>query len=292
LTDAYRLDKQRLTTAFEHAARSYDQHAVLQQQVAERMIERLDLVKIAPQRILDAGAGTGRSARLLARRYGQARVLLLDLAVGMLREARHQAPRFFSRLAYVCADVEALPLASGSVDMAFSNLALQWCNDLDRAFAELRRVMRPHGIFMFSTFGPDTLKELRSSWSEVDNNTHVHAFFDMHDIGDALIRAVYSSPVLDVEVFTLTYQDVYGLMRDLKALGAGNATVGRSRSLTGKKRLTKVAAAYEAFRRDGIIPATYEVVYGHAWVPSTGTRPQDGSTVTTFPLTRLRKPRA
>jgi malonyl-CoA O-methyltransferase len=155
-------------------------------------------------------------------------------------------------------------------------LAIQWCNDLDQAFRELHRVMRPEGLLMFSTFGPDTLKELRAATSADQNHTHVSRFMDMHDIGDALVRAGFAAPVMDVERITLTYDDVRDLMRDLKAVGANNATEGRRRGLEGKSFLQRLAQGYERFRRDGKLPATYEVVYGHAWKPQAMPQVPDG----------------
>ena len=158
-----------------------------------------------------------------------------------------------------------MPLADASVDVVYSNLMLQWCDDLDALFAEFRRVLKPRGLLTFSTFGPDTLKELRAAWASVDGHTHVHRFIDMHDIGDALVRAGLSEPVLDVERFTLTYEDVQALMRDLKAIGAHNAAAGRAPGLTGRGRLRAMSAAYERYRSAGRLPASYEVVYGQAW---------------------------
>jgi malonyl-CoA O-methyltransferase len=292
-SDPYHLDKQRLAAAFDRAAARYEDRAVLQNIVAERMDERLDFVKLEPDWILDGGAGTGFATRLLTKRYREARVLALDLSHNMLLEARRRASQPWSREYYLRGDLESLSIASASVDMVFSNLALQWCNDLDRAFRECLRVLKPNGLFMFSTFGPDTLKELRASWAALDDKTHVHAFFDMHDIGDALIRAGFSGPVLDVEHLTLTYPDVHAVMRDLKDIGAVNVALGRRRGLTGKRHLTAVREQYEQYRREGVLPATYEVVYGHAWAPEPHTRPQDGSTVSAFPiskLTRLKRP--
>jgi malonyl-CoA O-methyltransferase len=207
----------------------------------------------------------------------------------MLREARSRAPRFFSKQRFVQADLEALPIAPRRLDMIFSNLALQWCNDLDRTFREFRAVLKINGLLTFSSFGPDTLKELRASWAEVDGRPHVHAFMDMHDIGDALIHAGFSSPVLDVEHFTLTYQELDALMRDLKTIGASNAASGRGRALTGRNQLSRLRDTYERYRKEGLLPATYEVVYGHAWVPEASERPQDGSTVATFPLNQLKR---
>jgi malonyl-CoA O-methyltransferase len=291
LPDPYRLDKRGIAQAFDRAAAGYEQQAVLQRTVAERMVERLEVVRIKPDWVLDVGGGTGYAARLLSKRYPRARILLLDLSHEMLLEARRRAPRFFSHERYVQGDAEALPLSAASADMIFSSLTLQWCNELDQVFREFRRILKVDGLVMLSTLGPDTLKELRRSWAEVDDDPHVHAFVDMHDLGDALIRAGFSSPVLDVERFTLTYKDLYALMRDLKALGASNRSMARRRGLTGKTSLAKLQQGYEHHRREGLLPATYEVVYGHAWVPEQDTRPQDGSTVATFPLAELRRSR-
>ncbi len=262
----YVLNKAQLRAAFERAAPIYDQVAVLQREVGARLLDRLALVRMVPQVVLDVGAGTGNSTQGLARRYRKARVIALDLAVAMLRQVRRRSPWLHS-WQLVCGDVERLPLADASCDLVFSNLTLQWCQDLDSAFAELRRVLRPGGLLLFSTLGPDTLKELRASWETADGHTHVNAFVDMHDVGDALLRARFAEPVMDMETLTLTYTDARGLMRDLKTLGAHNVTAGRARGLTGKGCLKVMLAAYEGLRRDDVLPATYEVVYGHAWIP-------------------------
>jgi malonyl-CoA O-methyltransferase len=151
--------------------------------------------------------------------------------------------------------------------MIFSNLAIQWCNDLDAAFEGMHRVLRTDGLLTFSTLGPDTLKELRAASKTDGERVSVSRFFDMHDIGDALVRAGFSAPVLDVERVVLTYDDVIDVMRDLKAIGAHNAADGRGRGLQGRDFLKKITANYEQFRREGKLPATFEVVYGHAWKP-------------------------
>ena len=276
--DPFALDPQRVRAAFDAAAADYDAVAVVQAEVRQRLLERLELFRIAPRRILDAGCGTGHGARALLGRYRRAALVALDQAPGMLLATRQRRP-WLRRLDPVCADAAALPLADASVDLVFSNLMLQWCNEPDRVFAEFRRVLRPGGLLLFTTFGPDTLKELRAAWRAADGATHVSRFIDMHDLGDALLRAGLAEPVMDVEHLVLTYADVRGLMRDLKTMGAGNATAGRSRGLTGRRRLAAVEAHYETLRRDGRLPATWEVVYGHAWagLPREGKRPGEAA---------------
>lgn len=283
------LDKRHLRAAFERAATSYDDVAVLQRRVAGNMLARLEVVRFAPATVLDVGCGTGHVAQALRRRYPRARLLAVDLAWAMARRARRRLRRFGffpdARAACICTDTEALPFADASLDMVVSNLTLQWCDPV-KTFAEWRRVLRPGGLLMFTSFGPDTLAELRTAWSTVDGRPHVHGFVDMHDLGDALVYAGFAEPVLDVERFTLTYPDVLGVLRDLKRLGAHNAARDRSRGLTGRQRFAAFRAAYERLRVDGRIPATYETVYAHAWAP-TASRAVDG--VATIPVSQLRR---
>lgn len=283
------LDHRAVRRAFDDAAGRYDAHAALQREVANRLLERLDYTSIAPATVLDLGAGTGYCAGLLERRYPRAAVVLADVAPAMLVQARLRARRWFSRRCYVCADANALPLAPSSVDLVVSSLTFQWCEDLRPVFAECLRVLKPGGLLLFSTLGPDTLRELRAAWAAVDDAPHVNRFHDMHIVGDALIAAGFSSPVMERDDLTVTYEDVLTLMKDLKGIGAHNSHQQRSRALYGRQRLGRLAAAYEPFRRDGLLPATYEAVYGHAWAPVMDTRPQDGSTVATFPFSQLRK---
>ncbi|MFP4695318.1 methyltransferase domain-containing protein, partial [Thiohalospira sp.] len=185
------------------------------------------------------------------------------------------------RRGFAAADLEALPFPAASFDLVFSNLTLQWC-DPAAAFAEVRRVLRPGGLFLFTTFGPDTLHELRSAWAAVDGEAHVNTFVDMHDLGDELVHAGLADPVMDMEYFTLTYPDCRALMRDLKAIGAQTVTGGRRSGLTGRRALAALEAAYEAFRTaEGVLPTTWEVVHGHAWAPETTPaqqRAEDGAT--------------
>lgn len=273
MSDELLVDKRLVRRSFERAAATYDRAAVLQHEVCQRMLGRLDYIKCQPATLLDAGSGTGNALAGLAQRYPQARLIALDIAPAMLLHTRSRVPWWKTvlvrrpRPAAVCADIERLPVADASVGMVWSNLALQWVNDLPQAFAEMQRVLAPGGLLMFSTFGPDTLKELRTAYQGTDRHTHVNRFIDMHDIGDMLVHSGFADPVMDMEILTLTYADVRELMRDLKAIGAHNVTQGRPAALSGRARLETMARNYEAFRRDGKLPATFEVIYGHAWKP-------------------------
>ncbi len=271
--------------AFERAARTYDDAAVLQREVCARLAAHLDPVRLAPRRILDLGCGTGHAFGELAARYRGAHLVGVDLAHAMLARSRARAPWWrrlpgVPRPSLACADAERLPLAAGAVDLVFSNLALQWC-DASRVFAESARVLAPGGLVLFSTFGPDTLRELRAAFAAADGAPHVNRFVDMHDLGDALVHAGFADPVMDMELVTLEYDSVGAVLRDLKAIGAVNSLPARSRGLTGRARWRRMTDAYEGLRRGGTLPATWEVVYGHAWkvAPS---RLADGRQVVRF----------
>ncbi len=269
MADAARPVKRDVRRAFDRAARTYDGAAVLQREIGGRLLEHLEPVRLEPRRVVDLGCGTGHAFDALAKRYPRASLLGLDLAPAMLARAKDRSPWWRRALgspspALVCADAESLPLAGGSVQLVFSNLALQWC-DPAAVFAEVSRALEPGGLFLFSTFGPDTLRELRAAFAAADGAPHVNAFVDMHDLGDALVGAGLSDPVMDMEVITMEYGSVEALARDLKAIGAVNALAARSRGLPGRARWERMAKAYEDFRRDAHLPATFEVVYGHAW---------------------------
>jgi len=286
VTDPFRIDGARVRRSFGRSARGYDATAVLQQRVRDELLERLDLVRLEPGTVLDLGAGTGHASRALQRRYRSSRVVALDLAEGMLREANRQQP-LLRRFRRVCGNAAALPLRDGSVELVFSNLMLQWCNDPDAVFRECRRVLQPGGLLTFATFGPDTLVELRRAWAAADGYAHVNRFIDMHDLGDALVRSGLAEPVMDVERYTLTYAEVRDLMHDLKAIGAHNANAGRPRGLTGKGALARMTAAYETLRQDGRLPATYEVVYGQAWCPAEAPRRSESPAEVRVPVGRI-----
>jgi len=258
-------DARWLRRSFDRAAASYDAAAVLQAEVRGVLLERLDLTRLEPRVVLDVGAATGQGARALKRRYPGARVMAVDSSAGMLRVAARRRA-WFRRFALLCADATRLPLADASVDLAFCNLLLPWCAP-DALFAELRRVLAPRGLLTLTGLGPDTLKELRTAWAAVDSHVHVGEFLDMHDVGDALVRAGFAAPVLDVDRYTLHYPDVHGLAADLKATGARNAAAGRLKGLTSPRKFAAMERLYEAHREAGRLPATYEVVFAQAWAP-------------------------
>lgn len=264
---AHFLDPFKTRSGFDRAAQTYDDAALIQREIGDRLVERLDYVRLNPQRVLDLGCGTGKISQALLNRYPQAEVIGVDLALSMVKTTQQSAGDS-SQLSGICADVQQLPFQDECAELLISNLMLQWCNDLLAVFQECVRVLRPQGLFTFTTFGPDTLYELRNSWGQIDGYTHASQFVDMHDVGDTLLAAGFRDPVMDREVITVTYPAVKGLLQDLKAIGANNATLGRNRGLTGKQRLQAFYQAYEAYQlEDGLYPATYEVIYGHAWTP-------------------------
>jgi len=264
------IDKQLLRKSFSRAAAGYDAAAIVQREVCKRLMERLDFIKLQPARILDAGSGTGFGTRSLGERYKDANIIALDIAVGMLQTAKGTSgwwQKLFSgtKQSFLCADIEALPFCQQAFDMVWSNLTLQWCNELPDTIKGLHRVTRNDGLLMFSTFGPDTLKELRSAFAGVDGYTHINRFADMHDIGDMLAAAGFADPVMEMEKITLTYNDVKSVMHDLKNIGAHNLPAGRALGMMGREKWSRIVKNYEAFRQDDKLPATFEIVYGHAW---------------------------
>ncbi len=252
----------------------------LRREIASRMHDRLDLVKIAPHRVLDAGCGAGADLALLQKDYPAAQVIGLDAAPAMALAARTPvAPTSLGQLLgrllpakagidLLAGDFGALPFGPNSIDLVWSNLALHWHPQPDRVFAEWRRVLRVDGLLMFSNFGPDTMRELRSAFAEVDEHPHVLPFVDMHDFGDQLVEAGFSTPVMDMEVITVTYDTPQALLADARALG-GNPLATRRRGLMGRAAGQRLAAALERQRRaDGKLALTFEVIYGHAFRPA------------------------
>ncbi|KGM53160.1 malonyl-CoA O-methyltransferase [Lysobacter arseniciresistens ZS79] len=280
-------DHRQVRRAFSRAAHGYDAGAALQREVAARLMEQLDylddpaLQRAPPEVVVDLGCGPGHAAAAMQKRWPKAQVLALDLAPGMLAEARRNAAEatglagrlnpFARRPLPVCADARLLPLRDASVDVLFSNLCLQWVEDLPGVFAGFRRVLKPGGLLLVSTFGPDTLWELREAFAAADEAPHVSLFPAIAQFGDALIAAGFKDPVLDRDEFRDGHPDLAHLMRELRAIGATNAMAERRRSLTGRARFARAAEAYEPMRGgDGQLPASWEVIYAHAWGPPPG----------------------
>jgi malonyl-CoA O-methyltransferase len=276
--DEYFLDPRVVRRSFDRASLTYDRSAGVQAEIRTRLLERLDIVRLEPQRVLDLGAGTGDSARSLQRRYRSAQVLALDLSTSMLRQSRRPLP-LLRRFERVAADAHRLPLPDGSIDLVFSNLMLEWCHDPDLVFREIRRVLRPGGLLTFTTLGPDTLKELRALWRQVDGHPHVHRFIDMHDLGDALVRSGLAEPVMDTERLTVTYPDLATLVRELRDSGSANVAAGRARGLSGRARWNALQQLSETLKRNGALPVSVEVVYGHAWAGAARERRSDNAEV-------------
>lgn len=294
-------DARQVRRAFSRSAASYEAAAGLQHAVEARLLESLDylddpaLARAPPRRVLDLGCGTGRASRAMQARWPKAEVVSLDLALPMLREGRAAARPggwlanpFARRPLPVCADARALPLADASVDVLFSNLCLQWVEDLDAVLAGFRRVLKPHGLLLFSTFGPATLWELREAFAQADDVPHVSPFADIAGVGDALVRAGFHQPVLDREDERTHYPDLPALMRELRAIGATNALASRRHTLTGRTRFRVAAEAYEAHREAHGLPASWEILSAMAWAPEAGTPIREGGVdVTAVPVSRI-----
>ncbi|MHB8353605.1 MAG: methyltransferase domain-containing protein [Burkholderiales bacterium] len=268
------LEKDRVRHHFNRSASLYADRAFLAREVGQRLLQHFEFLKTQPTRILDLGAGTGFAGDDLHRLFPQSALFALDMADALLR-ANPWRPqpwwRCFGRpdtRFALCAEAERMPLQSASMGLIWSNLMLPWTS-LETTLKEVYRVLEPDGLFMFSTLGPDTLKELRAAFGELaDGQSHVQDFTDMHDVGDALVHAGFSNPVMDREDLQVTYADLASLFQDLRLAGGSNTLEGRPRGLMGRQRWLTMTLAYERLRHEGLLPATFEIVYGHAWKPA------------------------
>ena len=271
---------------FSAVAAGYAEAAHVEREIARRMFERLDYVTLVPQRIVDLGCGSGAAAGALRARYPQAEVLGIDSAEPMLRAAgrsRSVLARLLpfmkaGKIRHLCADAQALPLQAGSSQMVWSNLLLPWVDDPLAVFREVRRVLAPEGLFMFTALGPDTLRELRDAFA--DGRTRTQRFPDMHDLGDMLVEAGFADPVMDMEKLSVTYPSLDAMLAELRASGATCAMRDRPRGLTGKRLWQAMRERYPA-QADGRLPVTLEIVYGHAW-RGEAKKTADGASVVRF----------
>lgn len=285
------VDRQQVGRRFSRVSGVYAEADFFVREVDGRMQERLDYVSLKPKRILDLGCSRGGSFSALMARYPDAELIGLDLSPAMLR-AGHSQPSGWRRWLgggkksdpwRLAADAAHLPLAARSTALVWSNLLLHWLDDPIPALAEAHRVLEVGGLLMFSTLGPDTLKELRSAFG--DGYAHTQRFADMHDLGDMLVGCGFADPVMDMEVITLTYDDLDAMLAELRAAGSMCAMKDRRRGLTGRQVWATARAAYEGLRQDGKLPATFEIVYGHAWKAAPKQTP-DGRAIVRFDLPR------
>jgi malonyl-CoA O-methyltransferase len=296
-------DPRHVRRAFSRASGGYASAAKLQAEIEARLLESLDyyaegrdLGAHTPALVVDLGCGPGHAAHAMQQRWPKAQVLALDLALPVLRLQTAVPAGFVETLkrrfaptpARICADARALPLADHSVDLLFSNLCLQWIEDLPAVFAGFRRVLKPNGMLALSTFGPDTLYELRGAFAAADAVPHVSPFASIAQFGDALIAGGFRNPVLDRDELVTRYRDLPALMRELRAIGATNALHARRHTLTGKSRFAAAANAYEAYRDDERLPATWEVMTALAWAPEHGAPIREGGQdVARFPASGI-----
>lgn len=287
------VDPRQVRRNFARAAADYDKAAVLQREVGSRMLERLDYMRIEPPRVLDLGCGTGASLTALHQRYPKSQLLAADLSEAMLQAGRGQRSRLRWLLPFLrgnqadltVAEASALPFKSASVGLLWSNLMLHWLDDPLPALREMHRVLAVEGLLMFSTFGPDTLKELRASFG--DGYAHTQRFADMHDLGDMLLACGFADPVMDMEVLTMTYVSLDDLFRDLRQSGAACAMQARQHGLMGRAAWQAMRAKYESLAQAGRLPATFEVIYGHAW-KAQAKKSEDGRAIIRFDTQRVR----
>lgn len=263
-----RINKQRLRADFSKAALSYDEAAIAQHTICDRTLERLEILKVNPKTILDIGTGTGRSIIGLRNAFPGSSIVANDIALPML-EVCINSGSLDENCSLVCNDTQQLPFDDEVFDLIFSTSTFQWCDDINQVFSECNRVLCKGGVLIFSTFGPETLIELRRSWSKVDDLEHVHEFLDMHHIGDMMLENKFQDPVVDMEVLTIKYKKFNQLLRDLKETGSrgkfNSKVTNPLTGLMGKKKYLNLERAYEKYRSaDGTLPASYEVIYGYA----------------------------
>lgn len=278
--------KNEISKAFSKHAAEYELAAKVQYSIGEQLFDRLQYLKIAPKRILDLGCGPGTFTRELSLLYPKAHIMGLDLAQGMLVQARKKQS-WRRKWSLITADMKSMPFATGIFDLIFANQVLHWASPLSSVFREINRVMNANGCLMFTTLGPDTFKELKMAWSGTNPYAHVNEFSDMHDIGDILMEEHFLDPVMDMELLSAHYETLPKLLSALRAQGVRNINPERNPGLTGKSAWQQFEQKYASLTTEtGKYPLTYEVVYGHAWKGEQ--RNTDRGIETLFPVSQIR----
>jgi malonyl-CoA O-methyltransferase len=270
------INKEYKRKSFNRAATTYDSFAILQDTISNKLFDRLKKINLSPLEILDLGCGTGTNGVNLKKQYEKSRIINYDFSENMLSEARLKQKIFIlnqinpSPYSYICGDIEAIPLKENSLDLVWSSSTLQWCNELDLVFNQVKKILKPGGLFIFSTFGPNTLNELREITENLFNEKRTSTFIDIRNVDNLLIDSHFSNPVLEVENFTMTYNEVGKLFMDIKSIGATNGNISKAKGLSGRSFTKKIIEKYEEYRKNKLLPASYEVIYGHAWnIPKT-----------------------
>lgn len=260
-----KISRNSVKAAFAKAALSYNDSAIVQKEILVRLVEKLKVLQTGSvDTLLDVGSGTGLASDLLRERFGKECYYAMDFAAPMLAWAKNQYDIDYQ--CAVCGDVELLPFRDKSVDVIFSASTFQWCNDVGNAFQECCRALKDQGLLIFSSFGPETLRELRHCFAQIDDHPHVSSFIEMQSLGDGLLANGFDSPVMESEIITVEYKDPMQLLRDLQATGATNHIEDRARGLMTKQHLNEVIKEYKKFKLpNGKFPASYEVLYGHGW---------------------------
>jgi malonyl-CoA O-methyltransferase len=278
------LDNKTVRRHLKRAHRTFNQTAVLRREVAKRLEERLDFMKIAPRTILNIGARLGYLAGLLQQRFASATLITLEQVADLLTDQI-----YFKDIVHkpIASGYQQLPFQDHSIDLIVSNLALHYSDNMTQCMAEFYRVLKPNGLLLFSTVGPDTLKELRDSFTTVDDQAHVYSFIDMHDLGDVLLQQGFVDPVMDAQMISMRYLTVKDLLHDLHGVGAQNALVNRQQGLMGKNKWQQMLAHYDTLRIEGLIPASFEIVYGSAWMPEKILRAANSHNEVVVPLSEI-----
>jgi len=266
------INKSLKRSIFDRAAKTYDEFAVLQHQIIDNLVDRLEFVKIDPKLIMDLGSGTCRAGQLLQRKYKKTKIINLDFSENMLLQGQIKNKNFLQWVRrkkdmYICSDFEKLPFAKNIFDMVWSSSSIQWASDIDQLLKGVFNALKPGGLFILSSFGPETLVELNQISKKIFNKSTTSHFIDMHDLGDLLLNLGFQNPVLDREIFVMTYQHPSDLFKDLKRIGATSGNMDDFKGMKSRGYLEKIINEYSNYKKDNLYPASYEVIYAHAWKP-------------------------